>query len=216
MRNLFGIKTHVIILLFFVVVNGKSQIDTIYFSVSGDTVLYSFGAHGQVGSDTFYHQVIIASFNPKDTLKIISSFEIPTVQKTNALKLVSKDTIKKYHLQFDGLRSDKPDKNVKLKVSAGNIVFQSAINNSGENIYTADISIYIKCKSKLIRKEKIKYMFRGFDKTDLDTNGICDLTFWKKSGKDKYLFYYHIIRNKKITENDKQSSYDLISYLDYY
>ena len=216
MTNLFRTKIFIVFILLLNIADCKSQIDTIYFSTSGDTVLYSFGAHGQANSDTFYHQITIASFNPKDTIKIISSFEIPTTKKGNALKLVSNDTIKKYHLQYDGVRFDTPDKNIKLKVSADNILFQAPLENSSENIYTADISIYLKCKSKLIRKEKLKYMFKGLDKTDIDTTGICDLTFWKKNNKDKYLFYYRLVRNKKITKDDKGSSYDIISYLDYY
>jgi len=216
MTNLLLLKVLIAFIFLLNIADCNSQIDSIYFSTSGDTVLYSFGAHGQSNSDTFYHQVIIASFNPKDTIKVISSFEIPTTMKGNALKLVSKDTIKKYNLQYDGVRFTKPDKNIKLKVSANNIVLQSQLDNSSVNIYKADISIYLKCKSKLLRNEKLKYMFKGLNKTDINTSGICDLTFWKKNNKDKYLIYYRLVRNKKITKDGNGDSYDIISYLDYY
>jgi hypothetical protein len=216
MKKAFRTKIFLVFILLLNIADCKSQIDTIYFSTSGDTVLYSFSAHGHVNSDTFYHQINIATFNPKDTVKIISSFEIPTTMKGNVLKLVPKDTIKKYHLQYDGIKFDKPDKNVNLKLSAKKITFQFQLDNSDENVYSADILLSLKCKSKVIRKEEMKYMFKGYSKNDLNMDGICDLNFWKKSNKDKYFFYYRLIRNKKVTKNDRGSSYDSIGYLDYY
>ena len=210
------IKNIIFILIF--VINSmrcKSQLDTIFFSVTGDTVLYSLTAVGHGKSDSVENVFTVVYFNPKDTLKIISKFNIPAANVLNPLRHIPIDTIKKYHLAYDGIRHDNPDKNIVLKVFQKRTKQIGKSNSPNENTYSTDILFILKCKSKVIRKETIEHRFTGFDKQDFDSQKFCKIIFWKKAGLDKYFIWYSLTRDRNITDLNRWTR-DIISYYDYY
>lgn len=170
----------------------KSQEDTIYFSKTGDTVLYSPTWAGNIYSDTVRHYLNIASFAEGDTLKIISSFTITTKRKDNFNDFIPTDSLKKYNLEFDGYLQDSSDNDVILTITPKNIIKIDTYYQANQFIYTADIEIILKCKSKIIRQETVKHYYIAKREEDIDINDICRFKSWKKRGADKYLISYKI------------------------
>ena len=210
------LKLILFILTIFISRNCKSQMDTIYFSITGDTLLYSSGAVGHVKSDTLRHWIRIITFNQKGSIKHISSFDVVTLTNQNVFKFIPTDTIKKYNFSFDGIRYDSPDSNIVLNIIPKKIKLFSHMANSDLNVYKAKIQITLTCKSKVIRNETIKYMFKGLDKESLNQSEIFDLTYWKKENTSRYFFWYTIKRKTKISKSGDKSSYNQISYLNHF
>lgn len=212
------LKSFVCVLLICISSKIHSQRDTIYFSeVTGDTALFSFGWVGNINSDTVKHNVNIVCFNAKDTLKALSSFDILTLKTQNIYKFIPEDTLRKYHLSYDGPRNDSLDENMKLKIAVKKIRFFGKADNSKEKIYTANVAFTFKCKSKVIRRETIKkYMFQGSNRHSFDKSDFITITYWRKQNTERYFFYYRIKRDVTIIPSGAGSKYSIISYLDYY
>ena len=185
-------------LIFFLSVYiSKSQInDTIYFSKLGDTVLLSPYADGYTYSDSMTHHLFVMSFDKKDTLKKISSLDILVNRKDRLEDFISLDTLKKYRLEFDGyLQRDTIDKDVILTFTPKNTVKIDTYYLKDQFIYSVEIEILLKCKSKIIMQETITYFYIAMYAGDFDKSDICSFKSWKKKGVDKFLINYKIKQN---------------------
>ena len=196
---------------------GQQTFDKVYFSSTGDTILYSLSSEVNVNSDSVIHLVNIASFISSDTINNLSIFEIKTHKdEPNPYQYLSKDTIIKYGLSYDGPLLSFPDENFEISVKMIDVKQTEVTADLKEKIFLANVSIIIRCKSKIMRNEVVKYMFQGTNERDFKIEDIFKIYIWKKDHKEKYFIWYSIVRNKIVTKDTIGSGYDMNFYIDHY
>ena len=187
------LKHVIFILTIFLGHNSQSQSDKVFFSKSGDTVLYSFG--GTVTSmhmDTTDWNIMVSSFTKKhERLDTVSNFTIRTNrQGEKPFPKLSKDSISKYNLEYDGLPVGMEDIQTFCKTS--HVKMLSTSNDKKKYLYKARLSIQVRYKSKVVGNLQTYIMFKGKNKADIDFDNICYTYVWKKENKDKFFIHFRI------------------------
>jgi hypothetical protein len=161
----------------------SSQTDTVYFSSTADTVLYSYKFFQP---DTTF-DIYILKKHPIDTTQLISSFSVKSTKTLKPYTNLSVDTIKKYHLTYDGIRIDpynSKDFKITIKKSKPTKIDQREAGENYEYIFKTLLTVKIKCKGKTFYNKSFEYMYKQFNREDiLDKKEIIQLSAWKRGGK---------------------------------
>jgi hypothetical protein len=173
--------------------NVQSQTDKIFFSLTGDTVLYKYG--GKVSSmymDTIDWNIIVSSFSKNhQRLNPIDYFTIRTFkQGETPFSKINTDILAKYHLEYDGQPISITEVENICKVNKIKIIGNTS--DSLIHTYKARLSVKVIYKNKTIGSLKTYIIFKGCDKKDIDLESICETYVWKKENKEKYFIRFGI------------------------
>lgn len=172
-----------IVILLLLRLTSQSQTDTIYFSVTGDTVLHSYKFFQP---DTTF-DIYVLKKHLTDTVKAISSFSLKPYQTLNPYHSLPGDTIKKYHLTYDGIRIDPythKDFEISFKCSKPVKIEKCVHGKEYEYIFKTTLKVKIKCKGKVFYSKTFDYMYNQHDGIDLpETMDVIQLLAWKRNNK---------------------------------
>ncbi len=188
-----------VLLAFLTSVRCEAQFDSMYFSKTGDTILYNGFGIGDVDSDSMtWHMYLLRYNNQGDSLEKISQFEVPTLREETPFHKFNPDTIRKYNLEFNGIRQDSSKHEVYSKIGIKKLRMVGRSMQQEENIYTCKATITIKCKNKIIKRKTIDYMFQGAT-DEINYQELCSIVYWKKQNADKYFIKYKLLKNSIVT-----------------
>lgn len=174
-----------------------SQTDTIYFSVTGDTVLFT---DPYLQPDSVFHYIVLRK-SLNDTTDNLSSYGI----KSPALKPykdLNPDTLKKYGLTYNGIRADAfKDPNIRLSVKTKHIKYVAQYDKAEYQkfIYKCVVHVSLRCKGKRIYHKRIPYMFDGMTKQDFDPYPFSQVVIRKR--KDRYMVRFYVQEQQMIKAN---------------
>jgi len=192
-----------------------SQRDTIYFSATGDTVLFAHVFYQQIDSLHGSYSVFINRRHPVDTIQNISRFYIITEPANNPWKGLTNDTIKKYHLNYDGIETypyANKDFNISVKPTSTKLV-DSCVFGADKFIYKANVSVKITCKGQYIYSKTFSYMFKGDSPKDFEPRDIVQIKAWQKKNKRKYFISAQIKEFQTIKRHSDEVKYEFKNYL---
>ncbi len=202
-------KTIIFFIFVFVSLKVSSQTDTIYLSTTADTVLYSYNFFQP---DTTF-DVYILKKHPTDTTKLISHFSVKSTKTLKPYTNLSIDTVKKYHLTYDGIRIDpytSEDFNISVKPKQIKKVDQYTPGKEFKFIYKAVVTVKIKCKNQNIYSKQFEYMFDGNSPKDFNPSKITQILSWKRENK---YFISYTIREKQTIKSDGYFSHSTYHYI---
>ena len=184
-KNIF--KAILLVLLFNISLDSVSQPTTIFFSVTGDTICYSdlMYSNGDKGLTAY-----IKRREKGDSVKTISTFQLDCVI-SGCIETLSKDTIKKYNLQFDGTSSETRNALVvSIKPTNTKLVDTSAFGP--KYIYQTKVVVFISCKGQKLYSNQFEIMFKGNSPADFHPNDIVTIRAWRKKNTQKFFVDFHI------------------------
>ena len=185
-----------LIFIFIIVsLTSTSQTDTVYFSTTGDTVLYSYKFFQP---DTTF-DIFILKKHPIDTVSLLSRFTVKPTKTLRPYTDLSADTLKKYGLTYSAVRIDpykSKDFSVKIKCSKAKKIEQCSSGEDYLFIYKADMTVTVKCKGQKVYFKTYPFMYKKLNGTDqIDKENIVQLLAWKRG--DKY-FISCRVRDRQI------------------
>jgi hypothetical protein len=156
---------------------------TIFFSVTGDTICYSelLISNGDKGLTAY-----VKRREKGDSLKTISTFKLDC-EVAGCIETLSKDTIKKYNLQFDGTGAVWGPKNdfvISVKPVNTKLVDTSAFGP--KFIYQTKAVVFISCKGQKLYSDQLDIMFKGNSPTDFPEHDIVRIQAWRKKNTKRY------------------------------
>jgi hypothetical protein len=164
-----------------------SQNETIFFSVTGDTVCYSNVFGQSVDSLHISHTTYIQRRDKIGSVKTISFFQLICESSNKCIETLNGDTVKKYHLQLDGKPTNiwtNKDFVVSVKPLNTHMVDISAFGP--KYIFQTTVSVDISCKGQNIYTKTFDIMFKGESPKDFPERDIVRISAWHKKNKGKY------------------------------
>jgi hypothetical protein len=187
--------------------------DVIYFSPTADTVLQTYSFHLISGKDTSYMYYILRKHSI-DTVQLLSSFTLLAKQKLNAYENLSMDTIKKYHLTYEGMPVEpytNEDFDISVRHSKPRMIDKCEPYSVNKFIYKTKVTIKIKCKQQTVYSKKFNYMFTADSSDEFDTGELTpSVKAWKK--ENKYFIRYSIRDRQTVKREKSEVSYSIHSY----
>jgi len=172
------------------------QIDTLLSSPNGDTLLYSNQASSKPTNDTIRYVITISTFNHSvDTSVTLSLFNITLLKNQSVYTQINADTVRKYNLHNYVLRCVIPTKNLVIKIKPHKLKLIEKGEKLG-NLYSANVSILIKCKSNVIRDTKLNYLYLAKKERDFDPSDVCKVYVWKIMNTDRYFIHYSLKKTR--------------------
>jgi hypothetical protein len=182
---------------------------TIYFSVTGDTVCYVDAFGFEIDSSHIGHTAYIKKRNPNGEPLTISSFTIKCKASNTCQESFPKDTIKKYNLQLDGsdnVWGTKTDFVVSVKPTHTKVIDTSAFGP--KYIYITTVHILIGCKGQKLYAKYFDIMFKGNSPSDFPEKDIVRIKAWRKKNTKKYFVDLNVKEHqvfKKPTDTEESN-----------
>ncbi len=190
-----------------------SQADTIYFSTTGDTVLYSSVFYHQIDSILGSYTTCVKSLQDKK-VKELSTFNIVTEPANNPWKGLSKDTIRKYNLKYDGKRIyPYAQKDFSISVKPTNIELIDTAKFGAKFIYKTRVYILVTCKGQILYSNNFNFLFHGNSPKDFPERDIVRIDAWQKQKTKKYFIDLSIREYEVIVMPNKRPDYFFKNYL---
>lgn len=187
------LKHQLFILTILLGFNVHSQTDRIFFSFTGDTVLYRYG--GKASSlymDTIEWNIIVSSWHKnQQRFNTVDYFTIRTFKQSQTpFSSINKEILTNYNLEYDGQPISPTDVEKICKVDKIKIIGDT--EDSIIHTYKARLSVSVIYNTKKIGKFKTYIIFKGRNKKDIDLENICETYVWKKKNKEKYFIRFEI------------------------
>lgn len=176
----------------------KAQSDTIYFSKTGDTVLYNAYPGITVKDSIFWTMYTLRYKGKGDSMEKLGEFDVLTHLGESPFPHVNPDTIRKYNLEFNGIRQDTNMHEAYFEFTIKDLKLISRKAYGNHKLYSSKATIIVKFKNRIIKKTTLNYMFVG-EKQDIDPKRLCKITYWKKQNAEKYFIRYEIITKSFLT-----------------
>jgi len=184
----YTVKTIILILFYGQSWDSFSQIRNIYFSTTGDTICYS-NVWGQSvdSSSRISYTTYIKHREENNNATTISSFQIICEPSNKCLENISKDTINKYNLHYDGndayLGTNK-DFLISVKPTNIHVIDTSAFGP--KFIYQTTLSVNIECKGQKLYSKTFNIMFKGNSPKDFPEHDFVRINAWCKKNTKRY------------------------------
>ena len=207
------LKTAFFILTLVLSLDCFSQVPKKFFSVTGDTVCY-ISNFGQTYDSIHISHTAYIERSENSKTKTISSFQIICNASNTCLESLNKDTLQKYHLQFDGIDANlKTNKDFIITVIPTNTHVVDTSAFGPKFIYQTTLSVDLSCKGKKLYSKTFIVMYKGNSPNDFPQGDFVRINAWRKKQTNKYLIDLSVKEHQTLKKPGDTPSYDFANFI---